>query len=543
MGGRLIRDWISQPTTDRNEIQRRLNGVENLVQHHETRTTLNELLPDIYDIERLSIKVSHCSSSPRDLIALKKSIEKLPELSNVLKPLSSEYIEPLHNLPPELFRLMAIIDQAITESPPIGLMEGGLLKTGYNQELDELRHILNEQEAWRDSYQQAQRDETGIKTLKIGYNNAFGYFIEMSRNQSHLAPETYHRKQTLTAVERFTTPILKEQEAKVLDAQSRQYQLEYSLFTDLRDALRPYATPLQQVAYHLARLDVLQSFANIAVERDYVKPVIDDSYHIQLQDARHPVVEATTPMGQFVANHTHISSLKSDHPIIPQLMLITGPNMSGKSTYMRQVAMVVLMAQMGSFVPATYARIGYVDRIFTRIGAMDDLSSGQSTFMVEMQETAQILHGASQRSLVLLDEVGRGTSTSDGIAIARSVIDYIVNHIGCRTLFATHYHELNDMEAMFPAIQNVRVRVAETETPSGLHVEFLHKVEPGTAQKSYGVHVAKMAGLPQKVINQSERLLRQYDTNPVSGAARQQAKKQAKQNSAELPPQLQLFGE
>lgn len=540
MGGRLIRQWISQPTTDKTEIQNRLNGVDALVNHSEIRQTLNTLLPNIYDLERLSIKVSNCSANPRDLIALKRSIEQLPDISNALKPLETPYLTPLHELPTELFRLMALIDQAISDSPPVALTEGGILKTGYNLELDELRNILEQQETWLDNYQQEERENTGIKTLKLGFNNAFGYFIEMSRNQSHLAPEHYHRKQTLTQVERFTTPILKEQEAKVLDAQSRQYQLEYSLFTDLRHHLRSYAPALQTVARQLAVLDVLQSFAHVAVERDYVKPVVDDSFQLQLQDARHPVVEATTPMGNFVSNHTHLSAEPTDHPVIPQFMLITGPNMSGKSTYMRQVAIITLMAQMGSFVPASYARIGYIDRIFTRIGAMDDLSSGQSTFMVEMHETAQILHGASQRSLVILDEVGRGTSTSDGIAIARSVIEYLINTIGCRTLFATHYHELNDMEAALPAIQNVRVKVAETETPSGLHVEFLHKVEPGTAQKSYGVHVAKMAGLPPRVIQRSERLLRQYEGNPTSGASKHYAKKQAEKTD-NLPPQLHLF--
>lgn len=539
MGGRLIRQWISQPTTNRAEINRRLDGVEALVNHADTRNTLNELLPHIYDLERLSIKVANCSASPRDLIALKRSIEQLPAISNALKSMDTPYLTPLHELPTELFRLMALIDQAIADSPPIGLLEGGILKTGYNLELDDLRAILEEQETWLDNYQAQEREATGIKTLKLGFNNAFGYFIEMSRNQSHQAPEHYHRKQTLTQVERFTTPILKEQEAKVLDAQSRQYQLEYSLYVDLRNHLRSFAPALQTVARQLAVLDVLQSFAHVAAKRNYTKPMVDDSLQLQLQDARHPVVEATTPMGQFVANHTHLSALETDHPIIPQLMLITGPNMSGKSTYMRQVAIIALMAQMGSFVPASYARIGFIDRIFTRIGAMDDLSSGQSTFMVEMHETAQILHGASQRSLVILDEVGRGTSTSDGIAIARSVIEYLIEPIGCRTLFATHYHELNDMEAQFPAIQNVRVKVAETETPSGLHVEFLHKVEPGTAQKSYGVHVAKMAGLPPRVIQRSERLMRQYEGHPTSGASKH-AKHHAQKAEA-LPPQLQLF--
>jgi DNA mismatch repair protein MutS len=534
MGGRLLRQWVSQPITDKLELNERLSAVEELTQYAATRQQLAAGLPNVYDIERLAIRLMNGSLSPRDCVALKLSLGQMPAISNALKPCRSQYLTCLHSLPQPLFTLMGLIDQAIDDAPPQQVTEGGIFKTGYHQELDELRNLATNAKQWLVDFQEQERETTGIKTLKVSHNNAFGYYIEISRAQAATAelPEHYQRKQTLTNAERFITPELKTQETRVQEAEARQLQLEYELFIQLRQQMREYAQPLMALARDVARLDVLAGFAKLAVERHYTKPILDDSQEIQLQDARHPVVEAMLPMGSFVANHCHLSSNPHHHPLVPQLMLITGPNMAGKSTYMRQVALIILMAQMGCFVPASYARIGLVDNVFTRIGAMDDLSSGQSTFMVEMQETAQILHGATNRSLVLLDEVGRGTSTSDGIAIAQSVTEHLVNHIGARTLFATHYHELNALEDQFPAIQNMRVCVAD----DGEAVTFLHKVEPGTAQKSYGVHVAQMAGLPSKVVNRAEKLLNRLENsmNPLPKASKSPAPN-------EPTPQLTIF--
>ncbi len=516
MGARLLRQWISQPLTHQPEIESRLDSVEELFKAPAIRDALRRILAEIYDLERLSTKIANLNAHPRDLIALKQSIQRLPELSNLLKPLQSFYMLRLQSFPPELFKLVALIDQAIDNSPAQSIKEGGLIKPGYHQELDQIRETLANHEQWLIHYTEQERERTGIKNLKVGFNNAFGYFIEMSRLNAQHAPEDYHRKQTLTNVERFTTPELKGQEAKFLDAQSRQNDLEYNLFIELRGKLLPYAVVLKDSAHRVAALDVLQSFASVAVEQNYVKPIVDDSLDINLQDARHPVVEKMLPMGRFVPNHCTLSAVEKDYKT-PQIMMISGPNMAGKSTYMRQVALITLMAQVGSFVPATYARIGMVDRIFTRVGAVDDLSSGQSTFMVEMNEAAQILNGATRRSLVLLDEVGRGTSTYDGVAIAWGVTEYLVNTIGCRTLFATHYHELNSLEETHPKIQNYRVCVSEQGQGSALgrggqEIQFLHKVEPGAAQKSYGIQVARMAGVPSEVIHRASSLLQDLET-------------------------------
>jgi DNA mismatch repair protein MutS len=550
MGARLLRDWVSQPLTNRTAIEQRLDGVEELAHHADARMALTDSLPRIYDLERLAIKVSHGSVFPRDLIALKQSLHQLPGLSNALKSCHSAHLLPFHQLPTAVFQLVALIDAAMADAPPQTLHEGGMFKAGYQSELDALRDTLATCDAWLAEYQEQERERTGVKTLKVTANNAFGYFIEITRAQaaSMTLPEGYHRKQTLTNAERFTTPELKAQEAKVQDAQGRLFHLEYELFTAFRHELLPYASMLLTLAHQVATVDVLQSLATVAVCHDYVRPLLDDSTELQLVEGRHPVVETTVPMGSFVANDCGLqggignATIQSIAPsTIPQLLLITGPNMAGKSTYMRQVALIVLMAQMGSFVPARYARIGLVDKVFTRIGAMDDLASGQSTFMVEMQETAQILHGATQKSLVLLDEVGRGTSTFDGVAIAQSVIEHLVTNTGCRTLFATHYHELNALEATHPSICNVRVGVAETVTPTGLEISFLHKVEPGTAQRSYGVHVAKMAGLPPSVVQRANRLLGGFEKSTANSEKLPRRNAPLVSEAIEPLPQLSLF--
>lgn len=513
MGGRLLRQWINQPLTHLPEIQSRLDAVEELVNQPLIRDELRRILPDIYDMERLSIKVANLTAAPRDLLALKYSIAKLPAIANLLKPCHSFYLSRLQDFPPELFKALALIEQSISDAAPIGLKDGGILKPGFHQELDHLRSLVENHESWLKNYEEAQRQEIGIKTLKVSFNSAFGYFIEMSRSNASAAPAHYHRKQTLTNAERYTTDELKQHEAQVLDAQSRQFDLEYQLYTELRVQLLPYAATLKDCAHRVASLDVLQSLATVAVEQQYTKPVLDESLELNLQDCRHPVVEKIIPMGRFVPNHCTISAAEKEMSL-PQVMMITGPNMAGKSTYMRQVALCVLMAQIGSFVPASYARIGIVDGIYTRVGAVDDLSSGQSTFMVEMNETSQILNGATRRSLVLLDEVGRGTSTYDGVAIAWSVSEYLANTLGCRTLFATHYHELNTLETQHHKIRNYRVCVSESG--NGQDIEFLHTVEPGSAQKSYGIQVAKMAGLPGSIIQKASTILNEFQKKEMA---------------------------
>jgi DNA mismatch repair protein MutS len=531
MGTRLLRQWISQPLTHLPEIVSRLDGVEELVNHPGIRESVRHLLPDIYDIERLSTKIANLNAQPRDLIALKQSIARLPDLSNLLKPLETFYLNRMQAFPPELFKMMALIDQAIDDTPALSLKEGGVIKAGYHAELDQMRDLVRNHEHWLAQYESEQRERTGIKTLKVSFNSAFGYFIEVTRANAGGVPADYHRKQTLTNAERYTTDILKNHEGQVLDAQSRQYELEYNLFIELRQNLLAFAPIVADCAQRVSTLDVLQSLATVAVEQSYTRPQVDDSYEINLQQSRHPVVEKILPLGRFVPNNVTLSANPNEHQV-PQMMIITGPNMAGKSTYMRQVALIVLMAQMGSFVPASYARIGLVDGIYTRVGAVDDLSSGQSTFMVEMNETAQILHGATRRGLVLLDEVGRGTSTYDGVSIAWAVSEYIATQMGCRTLFATHYHELSTLEQTHSKIANYRVCVTEADGD----IEFLHTVEPGAAQKSYGLQVAKMAGIPGEIIHKAESLLSQMQKKELAMVnARQPREAEAE------TPQLSLF--
>lgn len=531
MGGRLLRQWISQPLTHLPEINSRLDGVGELINHPNIREGIRRLLPDVYDIERLGAKLANLTVLPRDLIALKHSARRLPELSSLLKPLGSFYMTRLHEFPPGLFKMTALIDQAIADTPATSLTEGGIIRAGYHQELDQIRDLVENQERWLADYEAKERERTGIKNLKVSFNNAFGYYIEVSRANSGLVPESYARKQTLTNAERYTTDELKTFEAQVLDAQGRQYDLEYRLYADLRQQLQAYAKTVTECAQRVAALDVLQSLATVAVEQGYTRPVVDESHELVIHEGRHPVVEKTLPFGRFVANDIRLSSAEKEYQI-PQLMIITGPNMAGKSTYMRQVALITLMAQMGSFVSASYARIGLVDGIYTRIGAVDDLASGQSTFMVEMNETAQILHGATRRSLVLLDEVGRGTSTYDGVAIAWGVSEYLVSKIGCRTLFATHYHELNTLEETHPKIANYRICVSENDGD----IEFLHRVEPGAAQKSYGIQVARMAGIPREVVSRATGIMNTMQKKDLAVT-----EKQALTGQAEDTPQLSLF--
>jgi DNA mismatch repair protein MutS len=525
MGARLLKAWVSRPLKTLPEIHARLDAVEALVQHPAALAELRQVLPNLYDLERLATRVANLTAMPKDLLALQASLAQLPEVAEILAPFEDFYLSRAKHQPPELADVSRAITQAIADNPPLTLKEGGLLRDDYHPELKQLRHLLATQEQWLARYETEERERTGIKSLKVQFTQAFGFYIEVSRAQSAGVPEEYRRKQTLTNAERYTTEKLKAFEAQVLDGQGRQADLEYNLYVAFRQTLLPVAGLLKEVAQRIAALDVLQSLATVAVEQHYCRPLVDDSYDINLVNARHPVVERMLPLGQFVANDCQLTARPDGQT--PQLMLITGPNMAGKSTYMRQVALLVLMAQMGSFVPADYARIGWVDAIYTRVGAVDDLSSGQSTFMVEMTETALVLNSATERSLVILDEVGRGTSTFDGVSIAWSVAEFLVNEIGCRTLFATHYHEMNALES--ERIKNYRVCVSETEGD----IVFLHRVEPGAAQKSYGIQVAKMAGVPQPVLRRAESILNTLQKRamvPSAGKAQ-----------AEDVPQLTLF--
>lgn len=543
MGSRMLVSWLGRPLTELSEINARLDAVAALVGAPTSLTRVRELLTQMYDAERLATRIANLSASPRDFLALAQTLEQLPELAKTLQPLSGFYLERLHSVPPALVALAASIRQAIADNPAMTLTDGGIIAEGYHPQLDAYRARVATNARWLEDYEAQEREKTGIKTLKIGYNGAFGYFLEVSRGQSDNVPFYFHRKQTLTNAERFTTEALKQHEGEVLEAQQAMATLEYELFTQLRQQLRIYADELKNWAQRLAALDVLGAFAEVACRYGYCRPEVDTSLELDIKAGCHPMVAARLPLGGYVPNDTLLAGrpLPDASPEAAQLQLITGPNMAGKSTYMRQVALIVLMAQMGSFVPARRARIGLVDKLYTRIGAVDDVTAGQSTFMVEMAEVAQILNGATERSLVLLDEVGRGTSTYDGVAVATAIAEYIVGNLGCRTLFSTHYHELTSLAERFAgAIENVCTAVRETEGT----IQFLYHVEAGAAQKSYGVAVAKMAGLPRQVIDHADQLLNRLENgHTATPGPRQATRRRASTTEGEptAAPQLSLF--
>ena len=510
MGGRLLRDWLQAPLLNADRIAERHDSVAYVLAQPEWADVLRETLPQIYDMERLSTKVQMVTAQPKDLVALAQSCQLLAGVAPHIPANAPALMAQLGTLPSEFHTFTTTVLASLNPSPPMGLKEGGLFATGYHPDIDRMREVLDTQESWLTAYEAAERERTGIKTLKLGYNGAFGFFIEISKALSSQAPAEYQRRQTLTNAERYITPELKAQEDKVFEARTQLFDLEYQLFIQFRQSLQPLGALLKSVAHQVATVDVLQSLAQVAKTNRYVRPEMVQDSVLRITQGRHPVVESMLFAGEYVANDcvlkTQAVTSTTDEAVAnaPQLMVITGPNMAGKSTYMRQLALMVVMAQMGSFVPAQHAVVGLVDQIFSRIGAVDDLSAGQSTFMVEMIETAHILHGATSRSLVILDEVGRGTSTYDGVSIAWSVAEYLATHNQCRTLFATHYHELNTLPQLHPGvIQNYRVLVSEQDG----HIEFLHQVAPGAAQKSYGIQVARMAGVPQGVIKKAEALL------------------------------------
>ncbi|KZL91141.1 DNA mismatch repair protein MutS [Clostridium magnum] len=504
MGGRQLRKWIEQPLIDKKAIQKRLNSVEELLNNISAHEDLKDALKEIYDIERLVGKISSKSVNAKELISLKNSIEKIPAVKNILSSFKSNLLNNMYSNLDELKDIYEILDEAILDNPSISVKEGNLIKEGYNKEIDELKTAKAHGKEWIASLESNEKDVTGIKSLKVGYNKVFGYYIEVTKTNLNLIPEgRYIRKQTLANAERFITPELKEMEDKILGAEEKLVNLEYEIFIQVREKIEAQVDRMQVTAKIIAELDCLSSLSTIALENNYIKPEITNSEELFIEEGRHPVVEKMIPSGNFVANDTHINTSNE------QLLLITGPNMAGKSTFMRQVALIVLMAQIGSFVPAKKAVIAVCDKIFTRIGASDDLAAGKSTFMVEMWEVSNILKNATNKSLILLDEVGRGTSTYDGLSIAWSVIEYISGNskLKCKTLFATHYHELTKLEGILEGVKNYSVSVKEI----GSDIVFLRKIVRGGADQSYGIEVAKLAGLPEEVINRAKHILERIE--------------------------------
>jgi DNA mismatch repair protein MutS len=497
MGGRMLRTWIEQPLLRQEDIISRLGSVDELVNKALFRRELREELKNIYDLERLAGKISYGSANARDLVALKKSMLYLPAIKGLLSRADSALLKKISNDIDTMEETRELLSRAITDDPPLSLRDGGIIKTGFNPDVDKLRSAGSDARSMMAGLEERERRRTGIKSLKVGFNKVFGYYIEITRSNLNLAPEDYIRRQTLANAERYITPELKEYEDLVLGAQERLLHLEYKLFNEIREQLTVQIQRIQNSAEAVAGADVLHSLAEAASYNNYNKPEIINDGRLIIRDGRHPVLEKVMGPGNFVPNDTDMDCTEN------RLQLITGPNMAGKSTFMRQVALIVLMAQIGSFVPAAEARISLVDRIFTRIGASDDIAGGQSTFMVEMNECRAIVSGATENSLIVLDEVGRGTSTYDGISIARALAEYIHQRIKAKTLFSTHYLELTDLDRV-PGIVNLNVAVKD----EGEQIVFLRKVIPGRADRSYGIHVAKLAGLPAEIIGRSTEILR-----------------------------------
>ncbi len=500
MGARQLRRWVEQPLVSKLRIEARLNAVEELTKNLSYQEDLRSELSSVYDIERIVGKIASKSVNAKELIALKNSLGKIPGIKDILIKFNSPMLISIWTEIDELKDLYELLDISILDSPALSIKEGGIIKEGYNSSVDELREAKAHGKEWIASLESEEREHTGIKSLKVGYNKVFGYYIEITNANKNLIPEgRYIRKQTLANAERYITPELKEMEDKILGAEEKLINLEYELFTSVRDSVELHIERMKRTGKLLAEIDCLVSLSLVALENNYCKPEINENGIIKIEEGRHPVIERMLPSGTFVSNDTMLDTVEQS------LLLITGPNMAGKSTYMRQVALITLMAQIGSFIPAKAACISICDRVFTRIGASDDLSAGKSTFMVEMWEVSNILSNATNRSLVLLDEVGRGTSTYDGLSIAWAVIEYICNStsIKCKTLFATHYHELTKLEGMIKGVVNYSVAVKEI----GSDIVFLRKIVKGGADQSYGIEVAKLAGLPDSVIIRAKELL------------------------------------
>ena len=510
MGGRMLRSWIEQPLIDKKKIEERLDAVESLNKNEITCSELREYLNPVYDLERLAARISYKSANPRDLVALKTSLSMIPHIKMLLGEFEDLKMSSFYREMDTLEDICTLIEEAIIDDPPLAMKEGGIIKDGYDSHVDDYRAARTEGKSWLAQLEAEEREKTGIHTLKVKFNRVFGYCIEVSNSFKDKVPDTYTRKQTLVGGERYTTPRLKELEDKILGAEDKLNSLEYELFAGVRDTIGENLVRIQQTARMIAEIDVLSSLSETARRNRFVRPKINTDGVIDIKAGRHPVVERMIENDAFVPNDTVLDMKKK------RISIITGPNMAGKSTYMRQSALIVLMAQIGSFVPAKSANIGLVDRIFTRVGASDDLASGQSTFMVEMTEVANILRNATPRSLLILDEIGRGTSTFDGLSIAWAVIEYIADRkiIGAKTLFATHYHELTELEGKIDGVNNYCIAVREKEDG----IIFLRKIVKGGADKSYGVQVARLAGVPEAVLTRAGQLVEQLSASDITAA-------------------------
>lgn len=513
MGARLLRNYVEQPLIDMDLIKERLDCVEEINQSTITREELREYLNPIYDLERLISKVSYKSANPRDLIAFRASLSMLPSIKYLLSDFTCDLLKEIDSELDTLEDICSLITDSIDEEPPISVKEGGIIKEGYNEEVDRLRHAKTDGKSWLADLEAKEREQTGIKNLKIKFNKVFGYYLEVTNSYQNMVPETWTRKQTLANAERYITPELKELEDMILGAEDKLFTLEYNLFSEVRDQIAEQVKRIQTTAKAVAKIDVFASLAFVAERNNFVKPEMNQSGMIDIKNGRHPVVEKMINNDLFVANDTFLDN--DDN----RVSIITGPNMAGKSTYMRQTALIVLMAQVGSYVPAEYAKIGIVDRIFTRVGASDDLASGQSTFMVEMTEVANILRNATKNSLLILDEIGRGTSTFDGLSIAWAVIEHISNKklLGAKTLFATHYHELTELEGKLSGVNNYCIAVKE----QGEDIVFLRKIIKGGADKSYGIQVAKLAGVPDAVLSRAKEIVDELSNNDITYKVKQ----------------------
>lgn len=532
IGARLLKNWICQPLKRVDDIIARQNSVSELVQKSDVRYSLAESLEKIYDIQRLATRMSNGSASPKDFIGLKISLSMLPRLLEETVDLEYDMFAPIREYQEEIADFTQVIENTIVDNPPILLKEGGIIKPNVSGELDYFRDLLTGGEEWLQKFEEEEKERTGIKNLKVAYNKVFGYFIEVTKSNLNMVPQSYVRKQTLTGAERFITDELKHHEDDVLSARFKSTELEYKLFTDFREYSKEFVSKIREIADCVAKADVLTSLSEIAVENNYCKPEIDESDDFIVKNGRHAVLEKILPLGEYVPNDLDLKSKSTNDST--QFMILTGPNMAGKSTYMRQNALIAILAQIGSWVPADYVKLGVVDKVFTRVGASDDLTLGQSTFMVEMIETSFILNTATDRSFILLDEIGRGTSTYDGVAIAWSVAEYIATKVGARCIFATHYHELNVMTKTYPQIKNYRITITENNG----EIEFLRKIVQGGASKSYGIQVARMAGLPSSVVKRSEELMRKMQKDFSNNLA---TRKKMVNNEDEVP-QLSLFG-
>ena len=499
MGARMMRSFVEQPLVDVEEIEKRQDAIEELNSKPMIRDEIREYLQPVYDLERLISRISYHSANPRDLLAFRSSLEMLPHIRLLLKECSGSALQEIYEDMDALEDLCELITAAIVDDPPLAMKEGGIIRDGYNQDVDNYRNAKTEGKNWLADLETEEREKTGIRNLRIKYNKVFGYYLEVTNSFKEMVPDYYTRKQTLTNAERYITPKLKELEDMILGAEDKLYSLEYVLFAQVRDKVAAEVERIQKTARAVARLDVFASLSLVASRNNYVRPTVNSRGVIDIRGGRHPVVEKMIPNDMFIANDVKLDNGEN------RIAVITGPNMAGKSTYMRQVALIVLMAQIGSFVPAQKAKIGIVDRIFTRVGASDDLASGQSTFMVEMTEVANILRNATRNSLLILDEIGRGTSTFDGLSIAWAVIEHIASPkiLGAKTLFATHYHELTELEGKIPGVNNYCIAVKER----GDDIVFLRKIVKGGADKSYGIQVAKLAGVPDSVIDRAKELV------------------------------------